>query len=44
LGMADQVRQAMEQANKKAYGGGRVLHFYDSRPETEDEAANAACN
>jgi integrase len=43
LGMADQVRQAMEQANKKAYGRGLVLHFYDSRPETEDEAASAAC-
>ena len=42
LGMADQVRQAMEKANKKAYGRGQVLHFYDSRPETEDEAANAA--
>jgi integrase len=30
LGMADQVRQAMEKSNKKTYERGRLLHFYDS--------------
>jgi integrase len=32
LGMLEQVREAMEKANKKTYGRKRQLHFYDSRP------------
>jgi hypothetical protein len=32
LGMLEQVREAMENANKKAYGRKRLLHFYDSQP------------
>ena len=31
LGMTEQVRQAVEQANERAYGRGRVLRFYDGR-------------
>jgi hypothetical protein len=32
LGMTDQVRQAVEQSNERAYGRERVLRFYDARP------------
>ena len=44
LGMTDQVRQAMEKSNKKAYGRKKVLRFYDVRPDTEKEGAKAVCN
>src|SRR5712692_2944560 len=44
LGMADQVRQAMEKSNKKAYGRGRLLHFYDSGPNAKKEGVKAVCN
>lgn len=44
LGMADQVRQAMEKSNKKAYGRGRLLHFYDSGPNAKKEGAKAVSN
>jgi len=30
--MTEQVRQAVEKANKKAYGPKRVLRFYDVSP------------
>ena len=43
LGMADQVRQAMEKSNKKAYGRGRLLHFYDSGPNAKKEGVKAVC-
>jgi integrase len=33
LGMADQVREAVEKSNKRVYGDEKVLHFYDSRPQ-----------
>jgi hypothetical protein len=35
LGMTDQVRQAMEKFNKKAYGRKKVLRFYDVRPDAQ---------
>jgi hypothetical protein len=43
LGMADQVRQAMEKSNKKAYGRGRLLHSYDSGPNAKKEGVTAVC-
>jgi hypothetical protein len=42
--MADQVRQAMEKANQKAYGRKKVLRFYDVRPDEEKEGTKAVCN
>ena len=44
LGMTDQVRQAVEKSNKKAYGRKKVLRFYDVRPGEKTEGANAVCN
>jgi len=44
LGMTDQVRQAMEKSNKKAYGRKKVLRFYDVRPDAKQEGAKAVCN
>jgi len=35
--MADQVRQAMEKSNKKAYGRGKLLHFYYSGRDVKKE-------
>jgi hypothetical protein len=35
LGMTDQVRQAMEKSNKKAYGRKKVLRFYDVPPDVK---------
>jgi hypothetical protein len=35
LGMTDQVRQAMEKSNKKAYGRKKVLRFHDVRPDAQ---------
>jgi hypothetical protein len=43
LGMTEQVRQAVEQANERAYGRGRVLHFYDSRRPAKKEGEKVAC-
>lgn len=43
LGMADQVRKAVEQANRRLYGR-RPLHFRDSRAKPEEEAARAVGN
>ena len=37
LGLTDQVRQAVEKANKKAYEPKRVLRFYDVLPATKRE-------
>jgi hypothetical protein len=39
LGMTDQVRQAVEKANEKAYGGKKVLRFYDGRAPCEKESS-----
>jgi len=44
LGMTDQVRQAVEKANEKAYGRKKVLRFYDGRPDAKKEGAKAVCN
>ena len=43
LGMADQVRQAMEKSDKKAYGRGRLLHFYDRSPNAKKEGVKTVC-
>ena len=37
LGMAEHVRQAVEKANKRAYGRNRVLRFYDVLPAAKKE-------
>jgi len=42
--MANQVREAMEKSNKKAYGRGRLLHFYDSSPNAKKEEVKAVCD
>ena len=42
LGMTDQVRQAMENSNKKAYK--EVLRFYDVQPDVKKKGAKAVCN
>ncbi len=44
LGMTEQVRQSLERANRRVYGGGKVLHFYDSRPHASGESQKAAGN
>jgi integrase len=42
LGMAEQVREAVEKSNKRVYGRDKVLHSDDSRPQAKEEAATAA--
>ena len=37
-------REAMEKSNKKAYGRGKLLHFYYSGPEAKKEGAKSVCN
>src|SRR5713101_7376786 len=44
LGTTEQVRQAVEKANKKAYGPKRVLRFYDVSPAAKKEEKQAVCN
>src|SRR5947208_9262673 len=44
LGMTDQVRQAVEHANEKAYGRKKVLRFYDVRPDAKKKEGKAVCN
>lgn len=44
LGMAEQVRRAVEKANKRLYGKRQVLHFRDSQIREEKEPAAVACN
>ena len=41
LGMVEQVRQSLEQANEKIYGRRKVLHFYDSQPAARKEEEKA---
>ena len=43
LGMAEQVRQAVEKTNKRLYGKRAPLHFRDSLPQKEDEEKIAVC-
>ena len=40
LGMTEQVRQAVEKANKRAYGRIRVLRFYYVLPVAKKEEKN----
>ncbi len=44
LGMADQVRNAVDKANKRLYGKRAALHFRDSRTQKKEEAKIAVCN
>ncbi|MCI0723686.1 MAG: site-specific integrase [Acidobacteria bacterium] len=44
LGMAEQVRQSLERANRRVYGGGKVLHIHDSPPPARGESQKAAGN
>lgn len=39
LGMADQVRKAVEQASRRLYGRRRALHFRDSRAQDQEEGS-----
>jgi len=43
LGMAEQVRQAVEKTNKRLYGKRAPLHFRDSLPQREEEEKIAVC-
>ncbi len=42
LGMTEQVRQSLERANRRVYGGAKVLHFYDSPAPARGESQKAA--
>lgn len=44
LGMADQVRKAVEKANKSVYGKKNVLRSYYGQPQTNGGRQNAAAN
>jgi integrase len=44
LGMADQVRNAVDRANKKLYGKRGALHFRDSQAPEKEEIEIAVCN
>jgi len=44
LGMAEQVRNAVDKANKRLYGKPQALHFRDSRTPKKEEALVAVCN
>jgi len=44
LGMAEQVRQAVEKVNQRLYGKRTALHFRDSEPLVSQELAPAASN
>ena len=43
LGMAEQVRQAVEKTNKRLYGKRAPLHFRDSLPQKEEEEKIVVC-
>jgi len=43
LGMAEQVRHAVNKANKRLYGKRAALHFRDSSPQKDKEGKNAVC-
>jgi hypothetical protein len=43
LGMAEQVRQAVEKTNKRLYGMRAPLHFRDSSPQKKEEGKIAVC-
>jgi hypothetical protein len=44
LGMADQVRDAVDKANNRRYGKRAALHFRDSRTPKSKEVKIAVCN
>jgi len=44
LGMAEQVRQAVEKVNRRLYGKRSALHLGDSQPVVSEELATAAPN
>ena len=44
LGMADQVRNAVDKANKRIYGKRAALHFRDSQAAKSEEVEIAVCN
>jgi integrase len=44
LGMADQVRDAVDKANNRLYGKRAALHFRDSRTPKSKEVKIAVCN
>jgi integrase len=44
LGMAEQVRQAVEKANERRYGRRKALHFGDSPMQVKKDQAMAVCN
>jgi integrase len=41
LGMVEQVRENIERANRRAYEGRQVLHFYDTKPAPEKAEGKA---
>jgi len=43
LGMVEQVRKNMEEANRRVYRARNVLHFYDTRPAAEQPEAKTSC-
>jgi hypothetical protein len=43
LGMAEQVRHAVNKANKRLYGKRAALHFRDSSPQKDKEKKIAVC-
>ena len=43
LGMADQVRKAVEKTNKRLYGKCAPLHFRDSSPQKGAEGKIVVC-
>ena len=44
LGMADQVRDAVDKANKRLYGKRAALHFPRVSPPKTEEVKIAVCN
>jgi integrase len=44
LGMVDEVRENMEQANRRVYRNSGELHFYDSEPTSQKGEAAASRN
>jgi integrase len=44
LGMAEQVRKAVEKASARLYGRRKALHLRDSRAQTGEVTSTAVCN
>ena len=43
LGMVEQVRNNMEEANRRVYRRSEVLHFYDTRSAAEEPETKTSC-